>query len=286
MTAAIIKRTFDIVYGAKEIRRTASVRTVNSFLIALGITAAMVLLGAMMNHNSPQPQIPGIVPGGGIEVERWADEQEDIGQPETPVEPEIKVLYPPPPLADDYLEEVGIPEPVEDELFDEIEEIEDEVFGKQEFNDKPLDHSANSSQSLSNGSGPQMEGGNSSGGVEGIPDGPSGPGTVLETVKELINKPNQVGIYDDPPVIDLDELQRRVKFPHFASLRELEGNVIVRALIDIDGSVRRVVVLQADHEVFVKSAVDAVYDVKATPAYLDGSPVACWVSIPIRFRLR
>ncbi len=285
MTAAIIKRTFDIVYGAKEIRRTASVRTVNSFLIALGITAAMVLLGAMMNHNSPQPQVPGIIPGGGIEVERWADEQEDIGQPETAIEPEIEVLYPPP-SADEYLEEVGIPEPVEDELFEEIEEIEDEVFSSMEFDDRPLDNNANSSHSLSNGSGPQMGGGNPSGGGEGLLDGPSGPGTALDAVEELINKPNQVGIYDDPPVINLDELQRRVEFPHFASLRELEGNVIVRALIDIDGSVRRVVVLQADHDVFVKNAVDAVYDVKATPAYLDGKPVACWVSIPIRFRLR
>ena len=285
MTAAIIKRTFDIVYGAKEIRRTASVRTVNSFLIALGIVAAMVLLGAMMN-NGPgnDPGNFGIGPLPPIGIDTWQSEEKSIGAPEAPGQPETEIV-------DDILQteinpEDAIPEPVDDELFDEIEQIEEEVFNERPFDEHPLKSSQNSSQSASGRSANQLGSGGVSGGGDSPIEGPSGPGTDRETVDELINKPNQVGIYDDPPVINLDELQRRVKFPHFASLRELEGNVIVRALIDIDGSVRRVVVLQADHEVFVKSAVEAVYDVKATPAYLDRKPVACWVSIPIRFRLR
>ncbi|MGA1414539.1 MAG: energy transducer TonB, partial [Candidatus Kapaibacteriota bacterium] len=43
---------------------------------------------------------------------------------------------------------------------------------------------------------------------------------------------------------------------------------------------------KTDSEIFNKSAGDAVMKTQFLPALQNGKPVACWLSVPISFKLR
>ncbi len=75
-------------------------------------------------------------------------------------------------------------------------------------------------------------------------------------------------------------------YPELALRAGLEGNVFVKVWVDKTGSVKKVVVLRADAEIFVYPAVEAAKKWTFTPATNQGKPVSVWVSIPFGFRLK
>jgi protein TonB len=88
------------------------------------------------------------------------------------------------------------------------------------------------------------------------------------------------------PGFDYASLQKSVKYPDLARRNNIEGQVIVAALIGKDGKIIRTQVTESDHELLNDEAVKAVMRTSFTPAIQNGNPVTCWVRIPIRFRLR
>jgi protein TonB len=76
------------------------------------------------------------------------------------------------------------------------------------------------------------------------------------------------------------------KYPDIALRAGLEGNVFVKAWVDKEGKVRKVVLLKADAEIFVQAAIDAASQMVFTPAIMQKNPVSVWVSIPFHFRLK
>lgn len=89
------------------------------------------------------------------------------------------------------------------------------------------------------------------------------------------------------PAVDLGKLQKLVEYPDMARKAGIEGRVIVRVLVDKDGSVRRQQVEYSDNEMLNESALNAIKEYgRFTPAIQNQEPVMCWVSIPIQFRLR
>lgn len=88
------------------------------------------------------------------------------------------------------------------------------------------------------------------------------------------------------PGIDLVELQKTVVYPEMAKKAGIEGRVILRVLVDTDGSVRKVMVQHSDSKMLNQAAVDAVQKATFTPAIQNNQPVMVWVSIPINFKLR
>lgn len=79
----------------------------------------------------------------------------------------------------------------------------------------------------------------------------------------------------------------RVKpeYPELARQAGIEGRVIVKALIDENGDVKKVSVLQGD-DIFRESAVSAMYQTKFKPAINANRPVKVWITIPFNFRLK
>ena len=75
------------------------------------------------------------------------------------------------------------------------------------------------------------------------------------------------------------------KYPEIALRAGIEGTVYVKAWVDKEGKVRKVVVLKSDAEIFVQPAVDAAAQWIFTPAVMQKGPVSVWVSIPFKFRL-
>ncbi len=89
------------------------------------------------------------------------------------------------------------------------------------------------------------------------------------------------------PGVDLGKLQSLVVYPDLARRAGVEGTVVLRVLVDKDGSVRRMVIESSDNQLLNPAAEDAIKKYgKFTPAIQNQQPIQCWVSIPIRFRLR
>lgn len=99
---------------------------------------------------------------------------------------------------------------------------------------------------------------------------------------------------DDEPEIDEfvpfqtpPEIIKRVQpvYPELARKAGVQGKVFVKALIDKQGKVKKVVPMQGP-EIFYDAAVAAVEQWVFKPAISQDQPVAVWMAIPINFVLQ
>ena len=74
-------------------------------------------------------------------------------------------------------------------------------------------------------------------------------------------------------------------FSEHARKNEIQGTVVLSAIIDSDGSVKAVKVVRPLEPSLDAEAVDAVKKWKFAPARKDGQPVACAMNIEVEFRL-
>lgn len=88
------------------------------------------------------------------------------------------------------------------------------------------------------------------------------------------------------PFVDLNDLQRKINYPEMARRAGIEGQVVVRVLVGKDGRPQKTVVQSSDSQMLDQAAKEAVMKSVFTPAIQNGQAVTCWVSIPIKFKLR
>ncbi len=78
----------------------------------------------------------------------------------------------------------------------------------------------------------------------------------------------------------------KVNYPPVAIKRKIEGTVIVRALIGIDGKVEEAKVIGGSkNNILQKAALDAIKRTKFTPAKVGDVKVRVWITKPIKFKL-
>jgi periplasmic protein TonB len=110
----------------------------------------------------------------------------------------------------------------------------------------------------------------------------------------LVISPDAVVYGEQEP--DLDEFvavevepvpikQVSPEFPRLAQEAEIEGRVIVKALVDKEGRVKKVVVMSGP-EVFQEAAKAAAMQWVFKPAIQKDKPISVWVAIPFNFRLK
>ena len=76
------------------------------------------------------------------------------------------------------------------------------------------------------------------------------------------------------------------KYPELARKAGIEGNTVVKALVNIDGTVMDVKILKSSgNQMLDQAALVAAKQSKFTPAKQRDKFVRVWVSIPIKFRL-
>ncbi|MFW6125062.1 MAG: TonB family protein [Pirellulales bacterium] len=93
------------------------------------------------------------------------------------------------------------------------------------------------------------------------------PGTVDRPLPELIDNP--------PP-----------EYPRAAIERRIEGLVLLRVHVGIDGSAARIEVMQSSgHRVLDAEAIRAIRQWRFIPARRGGTPIATTVQLPVRFVL-
>lgn len=85
----------------------------------------------------------------------------------------------------------------------------------------------------------------------------------------------------------LDFINRNVVYPAIAVEQELQGTVILRFKVDVDGSVSTVKIQKSLSRECDKAAADVVRKLKRfIPAKQQGHPVPVWFQLPVRFRIQ
>ncbi len=96
------------------------------------------------------------------------------------------------------------------------------------------------------------------------------------------------------PVVPYFQLQVKPKpiyspkpvYPELAKKAGIEGKVVVKALLDVDGSVIDVKLLKSSgNPLLDQAAIEAAYKWKFTPAMQRDQKVRVWMTIPFDFRL-
>jgi protein TonB len=92
--------------------------------------------------------------------------------------------------------------------------------------------------------------------------------------------PAFVAVQRDPQIVRLEKPQ----FPNFVWKLGIEGQVVVRVLIDANGKPLDSQILKSTNPVFEEPVVDAVMKSQFNPAQMGQGPVAAWLTIPFKFR--
>jgi protein TonB len=89
------------------------------------------------------------------------------------------------------------------------------------------------------------------------------------------------------PGVDIGKLQKLVEYPDLARRSGVEGRVIVKVLVDKTGEIIKRKIEYSDSQLLDQAALDAINKYgRFTPAIQNKEPVACWLSVPITFKLR
>ncbi len=100
--------------------------------------------------------------------------------------------------------------------------------------------------------------------------------------KPASDQPADFYRFDAPPTLVESVLP---DYPADARAERVEGSVLVKVLVDVDGSVFSTAVLRSSDQRFESAALDAVSQWKFTPAELESKPTRAYVAIPVKFEL-
>lgn len=93
---------------------------------------------------------------------------------------------------------------------------------------------------------------------------------------------------ESDPILNYAQLQANLIYPEMAKRIDIEGKVLIRVVVGIDGKPvqGKVRVLESTNELFNQAAIDAVMKSSFTPAIQNKQPIEVPVTVPIVFRLR
>lgn len=88
--------------------------------------------------------------------------------------------------------------------------------------------------------------------------------------------------------VELPVLIRRVEpiYPKLALVAQIQGTVVLKALISANGDVQNITVMRSAHPLLNQSAAEAVGNWKYKPATLRGKPVSVYFQVTVVFKLR
>lgn len=87
-----------------------------------------------------------------------------------------------------------------------------------------------------------------------------------------------------PSTVDTASLQQSLNYPEIVLEKRLEGRVILEFFINADSTISDISVQESDDPVFNEAAIEALRNVRCTPAIQNNVPVQTWVSVSVFFR--
>lgn len=88
------------------------------------------------------------------------------------------------------------------------------------------------------------------------------------------------------PVGGMETILKNVVYPTDAKKAGIEGKVLVKAVVDENGTVIKTSIEKGDNELLNKAAIEAVKSTKFTAGEKDGKKVKAEVFVPIMFKLK
>lgn len=89
----------------------------------------------------------------------------------------------------------------------------------------------------------------------------------------------------EPAPLNLQEVMGRMSYPPTMKKKKIEGKVVIRVYVDINGKVIKHVILKPLHPEADAQIVELVYLLRFTPAIQEGKPIKCWVTMPFDYKL-
>jgi len=112
-------------------------------------------------------------------------------------------------------------------------------------------------------------------------DGEAGPPEVIQP-----NDPDPgvfVFVTEEPKELNIDEVKKLIGYPELARDANIQGQVMVRILVDEQGKYRKHIVVKKVHPILSDAVEAQLYRLKFTPAIQGNKPIKFWVNIPFRF---
>jgi protein TonB len=88
-----------------------------------------------------------------------------------------------------------------------------------------------------------------------------------------------------PRPINMDAIRKLIGYPAMARDAGIQGQVVVRVLVDKKGNYSQHKVMNQVHPLLVQAVEAHIAKLRFTPAIQDGKPIQFWVNIPFKFAL-
>ncbi|MEL6850252.1 MAG: energy transducer TonB [Bacteroidota bacterium] len=113
-----------------------------------------------------------------------------------------------------------------------------------------------------------------------------GDGDVPEVIVDNEPKINEfISVEQEPAPVNMDDIKKLVGYPQIARDAGIEGQVVVRVLVDKKGNYTKHRVVNQVHPILAEAVEKHISKLKFTPAIQGGRPIKFWVNIPFAFKL-
>ncbi|MCI4669053.1 MAG: M56 family metallopeptidase [Bacteroidia bacterium] len=83
--------------------------------------------------------------------------------------------------------------------------------------------------------------------------------------------------------LNINEVKKTIGYPKTAREQGIQGQVVVRILVDKEGKVRDFKTVMSESPVLEKAVLPHITELEFSPAAIDGKKASMWVNIPFRF---
>lgn len=100
------------------------------------------------------------------------------------------------------------------------------------------------------------------------------------------NTPIEFVMLDEQPrPLNMEEVKRALVYPRECRNRRIEGKVILRVLVNQQGTYVRHLVLQSPDTLLSEAVEEHISELRFTPAKKNGRAIATWLIVPFDFQL-
>ncbi len=258
----------DMVFEDKERRFGAFFLRKNYPLHLFLATAAMSVVALIGTYGPLLAERYGVF----AKEERRVREVKKIVLEELPPPPPLKDDAPPPPPPPKVeppkirTVEFRVPEPVpeeeaeDDQTMETVDKLEDEPnFGAESQEGEDI----------------------------GIFEGSlEGDGEVPDVIVDNDPGINEfISVEEEPTPVNIDDIVSLIGYPQIARDAGIQGQVVVRVLVNKTGNYDRHRVVKSVHPILDEAVEQHLSKLKFTPAIQGGRPIKFWVNIPFNFKL-
>jgi protein TonB len=94
-----------------------------------------------------------------------------------------------------------------------------------------------------------------------------------------------VFVSEEPQPLNMDDIVAIIGYPDVARDANIQGQVVVRVLVDEKGKYRRHKMVKRVHPILAEAVENNLHKLKFSPAIQGNRPIKFWVNIPFRFKL-